>query len=556
MKFVSLILVFCLNLILVNTYDKTKQFILVGFGNYSKITSSFYIYMNKYNQFQNYSNLNLTISIEDQNRTEENITCQYLEGKEENNNEMVYICSFDQIYINATKIALKNYDLYFYTNETFYKKINESDIIITELADKTKDKIIDQVDSLDYKVFDLEKISLSDKTFILKGKKELNISQTTGTLNLTEKEYKCTLSSQNIKFDASNDDINEHLNSKIIYESKKPIILIVSNDNETDSAYYKKNSTFELMGFGNYTPPSNDKNATTTAYFRGSGHKIKYPKQYIKFKATILYEKLRYLSEDKFEAKGKKREEITDGFIIYDITFLDTAGKNITSINITDNYQFSDDENFANSETFEDIDKELHDPTNKLIIIPEEISMKESWGNETNSFYFNFTLDKELNLANQNAIINYKHYNENISYEKSKREEITCSIEDLSNKKYKIICTPKKSVYGYVRSLIITVQEKKRRNLLRNLEDITNRTLYGPSESEEIIKYTQTNISFQKKSNKLSAGAIAGIVIGCVVVTAAVIVTALFVNRNKVVPPPKPPEGNFPNSTANINKNV
>ena len=48
--------------------------------------------------------------------------------------------------------------------------------------------------------------------------------------------------------------------------------------------------------------------------------------------------------------------------------------------------------------------------------------MKESWGNETNSFYFNFTLDKELNLANQNAIINSKHYNDNISYEKSKRE--------------------------------------------------------------------------------------------------------------------------------------
>ena len=62
-------------------------------------------------QLQKYESLNLTILIENQNKTEENIPCSILE---ENNSEMVYNCSFDQKYINATKIELKNYDYFLY----------------------------------------------------------------------------------------------------------------------------------------------------------------------------------------------------------------------------------------------------------------------------------------------------------------------------------------------------------------------------------------------------------------------------------------------------------
>ena len=553
--------------------NQEKKLILVGFGNFNDTyIPRFDIFFQKINDFNNYEALTFT-SLINYNVTMDqkiNITCKDVSSSVEDQNAIIYNCSLRQNYTNLTRIYLNNYNFKFNdTNtNTLNESLSENNIIETYLANQTRDKIMDQTKNLDYKTFYLDNTTLVNKQIVLKGNISLNQTEINNIqspkLNLSGNIYDCVLSENEIRFNIINNiDIFEHLNGKMIYSSNDIYILIFSNDTQKDLAIYsyENYSYVEIIGFSNFTNSTSDTDAMTTAYFRGTINYLRNLSKYMRFKATVFYSSLRNLEESSMtiNATGIKNENETllkQGLVTYNVSFPDTINKTIQSINSSNIFEFSEDEiNYSQIEyLIVDNNSEFLDPTNTKSLSFESIIMgNENVTTTSSSFSFDFTVSGDgLTVDNNNKTISYLNYIPNGT---TIRDEINCTVEKKTTT-YTITCSPKKDVYTYLRTLRIKVLQSGSRRRLRFLATESNRTFYGPIDSEGVINYDYIEIKrgITKKNNGLSAGAIVGIVFGSIAAIAAVGIAFYCLNKTPANPRIEPRVYNKENSTSNINK--
>ena len=571
MKFIILCFALSLNLYFAadsTNYYQDKKLVLVGFGNFKskgteEDTPTFSIFFHKYSNFPRYDLLNMTITIhqDNKNSTKMNITCEDLIQKEV---DISYNCYLDEVNKNLSQIDLQIDDFLFFNSDGNANiTIKEEEIIITDLAKETKDKIISQTKDLKYEVFNLEDTNIVNNEIVLKGKININESEIKPnlTLRISGNSYKCTLTKEDLKITLKNNNIYEHMNGKIVYSLNEPYVLIFTNNREKDLAFYsyENNSYVELMDFGNFENSTENQDAKTKAVFRGTFYSIqKTLKKYMRFKATINYKKLRFLQEsstDIINATGIRNEDLESvtngGFVSYNITFPETKNKAILSITSSGSYEFSDNENdFSKSEKLQDQNIKDHDPTNTESVGTDIMI----FNNDDKIIYskyffeFNFTLENGKQI-NPNRNVSYLNY---IPKGKEERDDVECSVEYI-DKLYRMECSPSKNVHTNISTIKIKIPTTSKG--LRILEEEKNRTIYGPLNDQRTIMYNYSGTIGRTLENKskLSAGAIVGIVLGCIAVVLAVFLAIFCFNRAPPDPSKQVNSTTIQNSTSNIN---
>ena len=183
----------------------------------------------------------------------------------------------------------------------------------------------------------------------------------------------------------------------------------------------------------------------------------------------------------------------------------------------------------------------------------------------SDSFSFGFDIqDDILNIENNSDVeVSYIPSNEERYFDK-------CNIEKTGNDSYSIKCSPKRSVYALMNTLLIDITNLLKKRRLRSisvriLEDATNTTLIPDPDSTGIIDYKYdptydytndheiSKFIPKKSSGGLSSGAIAAIIIALIFAILAVLFLIFFLNRpsssmvknNSVI--------NVPNSPTKIN---
>ena len=175
----------------------------------------------------------------------------------------------------------------------------------------------------------------------------------------------------------------------------------------------------------------------------------------------------------------------------------------------------------------------------------------------SDSFSFGFdTQDDILNIENNADVeVCYKPNNEERYFDK-------CNIEKTENESYSINCSPKRSVYALMNTLLIDItnllKKKPKISKCRILEDTINTTLIPNPDSTGVIDYTYdpkiNKFISKRNSGGLSDGVIATIILASIFAVLAVLFLIFFFNR------PLSPEVknnnaiNIPNSLTNIDE--
>lgn len=393
----------------------------------------------------------------------------------------------------------------------------------------------------------------------MNGKLEWTKEIDTGESILSHENVKCYLANNTIKFSLFS-NIEDTLDAKVVNTSAVKI-LILANDDVNDSLIYYiqyKESFGELIGFGSYQKLNNN-DATSSAYFRGTSDFLSSLKNYIQFTALLTYEKtnLRNLEQDKMNitAIGVKRYKnyTNNDIIIYDFTFMNTSDKTIIDIKSNNDYLTSDTEDFSSASSIQlnIISIEDINILNNDTSIPQSIEIIIPVTTTSNSFSFGFKVNESLALE-KNITTSYLNY----PSPSGNREEYECSLENKIYY-YLITCSPKKDIYTLVRNVRIKVPEIKK-SLRILAEEITNRTLIPPADSNEIIdfQYNPDINTYGRRISKnkgLSAGAIAAIVLASIAAIVAVGIAIFFLNRMPTNPLVKPTsELQLQNSSAKI----
>jgi len=322
-----------------------------------------------------------------------------------------------------------------------------------------KNDISSQVNPLNYSTFYFDNFTLNDDIVKINGGMVPNvINGNTYTLNLTNKQYDCTVYNNNISFNLNNSNINENLIGKMLFNSSgDPQILIFSNDSsKNDLLMYSKSQIayVELLGFGNYDKPEKDKDATNLVYFKGTPNNLK---KYVRFTVTITNSSsLRALEDIKIYAIGTLISiDLGTGLAIYEVTYEGTKGMMIVSIKSEDDYIFSNDKDNFNSNAVIIIIIGYINLTNTDTVVTEFVNYKsESPRISGNSFSFDIMFpntNQSLNISDKKTMyLNY--YN----LENSERDEIGCSMENKTSY-FTILCEPKKDIYTQFKTLIMKI---------------------------------------------------------------------------------------------------
>ena len=564
MKLILLLFSIVLNFALIKevSSNNDSKLMLVGFGNYNyandKIT--FNILFKKYNNNISYRNASIIFNLS--NETLSNIgintTCTNISAKRDD--ELEYQCNFTSSIDNVSHVELQNTNFIFYNqhgNETYKPEIIES-----SLAQKAKNNISSEVNPLYISTFDFDNFTqINNEKVVINGRLEsdITINESTFNLYLSNKKYNCSVDNNSIIFNLSNSNINDNLIGKVLLNlTEIPKILIFSNNtSKNDLLMYSKTQVayVELLGFGNYTNPTKEKDATNLVYVRGTPNNLK---KYIRFTATITNSSsLRALEDIKIIAIGTLIFiDLDNGLAIYEVTYEGTKGMIIVSIKSEDDYRFSNDkDNFESSAVIIIIIGYIN-LTNTDIVVTEFVnSMSQSPRISGNSFSFDMKFpntNQSLNISDKKTMyLNY--YN----LENSERDEIDCSIENKTSH-FTILCEPKKDVYTQFKTLIMKIPKVPSSRRLRFLQTTGNSTYYAPTNATGDIQFEynpEVNTFGRKTSKKkgLSGGAIAAIVLATIAAIAAVAVAMFFLNRGPVNPIKTSTEMNLPNSTTNIN---
>ena len=565
--------------------SNNKEYMLVGIWNY-KIENNnqvFEIHF-KYNEnISKYDTMLLNLSIVYKNETEDNKRCSC--GKNptiSNNLDLNYSCIIKNInYTQIKKVSLKCYNFSFYMNEdpTNLFSIIEDQVSESSFSVQTKKDIKSINYTVKYDIFNITNFSQIDNNIELNGfmngggKKLGNDSiidfilsgnEVNASYNFFQEPSSNNEINETIILNPKS-NINDHLNGKmgkVIKDTSNNnfthILLFLDNTNIEDLLLYTiqyKESFAELIGFGGYQK-LNNKDATSSAYFRGTPDFLSSMKNYMQFTALLTYEKtnLRNLEQDKMNitAIGAKRFNNND-IVIYNFTFMNTSDKTIIDIKSNNDYLTSDTEDFSSASSIQlnIISIEDINILNNDTSIPQSIEITIPVTTTSNSFSFGFKVNESLALE-KNITASYLNY----PSPSGNREEYECSLE---NKIYYYLITwsPKTDIYTLVRNVRIKVPEIKK-SLRFLAEEITNRTLIPPADSNEIIdfQYNPDINTYGRRISKnkgLSAGAIAAIVLASIAAIVAVGIAIFFLNRMPTNPPVKPTsELQLQNSSAKI----
>ena len=523
---------------LTNSYNKTIM--LVGFSEYEikKENTSFVLNLKTYYNFPLYKFLYINISLYYQNNDilDKEIECFYNKTDNNDNSDIKYYCESFIDYLNFSRVEFQNYNFIFNNNSNENFTLNEEEIEESSLSKETRYNISTQSEKLLYSTFYLGNITISNNEVILNGDligdyKDEKVAE----LTLSNSIFLCSINKNEIRFNLKEMNINEGLSGKMAYVSDIPKILIFAKGGINDIFIYYENiisnNYVELIGFFNYKDPTNNKDATVTLYLRGPNLQLSNLKKYIRFTAeiddgtTIINETV----------NGIKNNDLANNIISYNISILNSSGKTGITINSMNDYSFSDNE----------ID--FTDGLNQIDIFPEitVISIKENlifnmienfnepmeYTSDSFSLDFNFSsTDLKLNIINNSkAYINY------IPIGKTIRDEIECfTINETTF--LSILCSPKKSIYTSLNTLIIKILIEQSEGKLRLLEPYQNITFFAPIDAKGMIEFEynlETTPLEEKESQKksLSAVAIIAIIIGIIIVISTIGITILLFKR-------------------------
>ena len=553
-----------------------KELMLVGFWNYSKQTEldedgdktsdkiSFDIHFirNKSFPFYNKTNLNILIKYSNGSFGELEIECS---NTTRNINEtyelkdLYYNCNLDnmkyKLKINDTITPIIKFKFYNDTNQV--RIVAEGEIDKSSIADETINSIRSQNKTINYDIFYLDEIELSNNEIHLNGNYSGDYNNGTICLNISGTPYNSTLTNNSIKFNATG-TIDAYLHGNMTKISDDQYILIYAGQNVDDHVVYPVSNVFiEVLGFGNYRK-STDGVARNQLYLTGDQYSLNALKQHIQFNTTIYYNRnLRNLQQDNkvIMANGTRvSNDQKNDIVIYNITYYGTEDLTIVRMIPPSNIQFSDD-----GEKYEKLS------TNIQITIPPDVDLLEEGSTtfermekirpdvNSSAFSIDFNVSQKIDVKKNNiSIIKYHPY-----FNINATDEIPCTIKNVSTM-YRIICKPKKDVFTEIVNMKIIIPESSNRKL-RILQTGSNRTLLPPTDATGKIEYTYSDDGrrtfFRSSSGGLSGGAIAAIVVCTVAVVAATIIVLLFLNRIPAGPPriKTPTDMNFANSTSNIN---
>ena len=586
MNLISLLFIFAMTFSFANT---EKKYVLLGFDKYTgkrayssdeQSETSFSITLKSYTN--NYDILNETfclISLINSNgRSVDEIkfVCEKEVHKKELTLPHSYSCIIEKNIDNITSVQLKNYNIIDFSGKVI---IPEDEILMSSFALKQKNEIQNYAANLSFNIFNLYNINYTKNEISLYGNLDTENKTFDQKFNLTlnpnENPFNCSYYNNTsndsrgidmITFSTEN-NINDNLNGKMLIPTSSDhleYILIFTNGTDDSIIYSTEEvSSADLYGFGNYSQPGTNKNATNTATFLGT---INILKKFVRFQAIITYlsnSTLRFLNEITVNATGIRDSESIDfdnGVVKYQIEYNNTANmKNILKIESLHDYKFSDNENnFPSSPAIISIVGYYINLTNTAQL---ENPVFINFGKEnpiidrkTFSFKFGFnSSNSNISITNkQKVFLNYT------SMETSETDELDCcSIENNTNI-FTINCEPTKDVYTLLNSLIINIPAVPQNRRLRFLQNSGNNTIYAPKTASGDIQfeYNPEINTFGRKASKkkgLSGGAIAAIVLATIAAVAAVAAAIFFLNRGPVNPIKTSTEMNLPNSTTNIN---
>ena len=555
----------------------SKNFMLVGFSDYqetfvsgtrvSNCSLKFSMHFITNNSFPYYMKINVPISIQFANKTNftPNTICELKNNMINKLKNWTYECKTDNFAIavpnvsNITEVIPKiNFSFYNDTNSTPYV-IAEYDIEKSSIADKTINSLKEQNESIIYETFYLNKTIFEKNTteFILKGNLSYNETQTYTYINLTLLgiEFNSSLTNNEIRFNPRG-KIDDYLHGKMATKSGTYVLIYAPNGVNDHLSYPIPKQYINVLDFGNFQK-LRSQNATNQLFFEGTLYALNKLKPYIRFNTTIYYNSLRNLEESNttITANGTLADiDQIQNFAIYNVTYPDTANKNITFMSPPLNFEFSED-----GATYEKINEEINIPSYVNLLQVGNISV-ERMGNiddkidkNTTSFSLYFDLSEDSILPIRNSSDAYLKYNpENNN---TKQDEIKCVIQKYES--YILICFPKKNVNTSINTIKIIINEtsSSSNSRLRSLQSGTNRTILPPADAKGEINFAYTRINYKRSEGGLSAGAIVAIVLATVAAVVALGLAILFLNRMKASPPPikNPSDLNIANSASNIN---
>ena len=551
--------------------NSERPLMLVGFWDfeehgekkYGSWTYSLYydIHFIKETTFPTYKNVNMTINVTYVNHTYEdyNISCLNYKIFNETDEleDISYIClsTIGAPDIIEVKPLIK---FIFNNGSSALATYTEDNITKSSIADDTINNLINYGNiDINYDVFYLKEIELKGNEFTLKGNFSQSYEGKQIYLNLSGIIYNYTITNDSIKFNATK-EINEHLHGKMPNSTNGTFILFYAKSGVDDSLVYPiVNDYIEAIGFGNYKKPTATANATNDLFFTGTQYALNGLKEYIRFNTTIVYKSLRILEESiQVTAFGSQTgNDQENDYVIYHITYPNTANKEIISLSSPTSFEFSSD-----GITYTKSDEEIDIPPNLDLTNTKNLSIErmeflgEPDTTTSNSLSFDFNISKKLSLRDDKLA--YLSYD---PYDIGNRTEIKCYIKN-NTLPYRMVCSPKHSIIARINQLIFYIPDVSSSRRLRSLSKETNRTLYPPSNATGIIEYyynPSDGNTFSRKttSNGLSAGAIVAIVLATVAAVVAVGVAFLLLNRVKVTPSPikTPTDVNFANTSTNIN---
>ena len=549
---------------------------LVGFGDYEEGNDIFaetipydYIQFKVYfigdKNLSNYNHVNISILVQLANHTNLSRTIRCNHTNNINTYKIKassYFCR--NIFLNGLSnieavTPIVNYKFYNTTNPAL--ELTEQKIEKSSISDMTINSLRNQTTSIDYDTFYLNEIELEKNKFILKGNYSANVTETQINLNLSGTIYNASVTKEEIKFNASTSSkIDEYLHGKMQKNAEGKYILIYSGQGVDDHLIYPvENQFIEVLGFGNYQPPTKEQDAKNRLYLTGTQYYLNNLKKYIKFNTTIFFNSLRLRnlveSSITIEANGTLVENNQEkDLAMYDNQFQGTANKSISGMTAPFNIRFSD-----NGIDYEKMGEEFNIPLyiNLLeednFIFEKMTSISKVKRKNSTAFYLDFTLSESSNIENQNtSYLKYIPANNNTI-----EDQVKCSIQKQSLS-FRIICFPKKNIFTNISTIKIVIKEKSSNLRIRFLQSETNTVLLPPSNADGIINFTYSQPKFNYRHTKsgLSAGAIVAIVLSTVAVVVAIGIALVFLHKMKANPPPirYPSDMNLANSNSNINK--
>jgi len=229
-----------------------------------------------------------------------------------------YFCIIEENIDNITRVQLKNYNI---TNSSSNQVIiPEDEILMSSFALTQKNEIQKYNNRLSFNIFNLYNINYTKNEISLYGNLDTENKTFDQKFNLTlkpnENPFNCSYYNNNsndnrgidmITFSTEN-NINDNLNGKMLIPTSSDhheYILIFTNGTDDSIIYSTEEvSSADLYGFGNYSQPGTNKNATNTATFLGT---INILKKFVRFQAIITYlsnSTLRFLNEITVNATG------------------------------------------------------------------------------------------------------------------------------------------------------------------------------------------------------------------------------------------------------------